>query len=189
MFIYRCSGKHQPECVDLELRRELVVPSAELQEQLVTYLTDVHSLEQNAVGMLQAGAEHVGDQELMQAFREHLVETKEHERLIEGCLERYGASTSTLKDVAQKGSAMISGMMARSADDTTGKFAIQAFAFEHVEIASYRMLCVVAERADDHDTLDIARRILEQEQQAAAKLNELIEEVAEFDLGQMGLAA
>lgn len=163
--------------------------SAQPHEQLVTYLTDVHSMEMNAIEMLKTGAEHAGEPALKQAFREHLAETEEHARLIERCLEHYGEDNSTFKDMAQKGGAIISGMMARSADDTTGKLAIQAFAFEHAEIASYRMLSVVAERAGDQGTLEVAGKILEQERQAAAKLDGLLEQVAAFDLQQMGAAA
>ena len=163
--------------------------SSELQERLVSYLTDVHSLEQNAINMLQMGSEQAGEQGLRDAFRQHLAETEEHQRLISRRLEHYDESSSTLKDVAQKGGAMLSGMMAKAAPDTTGKLAIQAYAFEHAEIASYRMLRVVAERAGDHETVQVAERILAQEQAAAQKLDGLLDHVAAFDLEQMGAAA
>ncbi len=163
--------------------------SAEIQERLVSYLTDVHSLEQNAISMLQMGAEQAGHQALKEAFRQHLNETQEHARLIGQCLERYEASSSTLKDMAQKGGAMLSGMVAKAAPDTAGKLAIQAYAFEHTEIASYRMLRVVAERAGDQQTVQAADQILVQEQAAAQKLDGLLEQVAAYDLEQMGAAA
>jgi ferritin-like metal-binding protein YciE len=161
----------------------------EIQEQLVTYLKDAHALEQNALAQLKAGAETAGDEALKAAFREHLAETEEHDRLISERLEALGESSSTLKDMAHKGGAMMGGMAAKAAPDTTGKLAIQAYAFEHVEIASYRMLCVVAERAGDQQTVQIARRILEQEKEAARKLDGLLEQVAQFDLREIGVAA
>jgi ferritin-like metal-binding protein YciE len=58
-----------------------------------------------------------------------------------------------------------------------------------MEIASYRMLSVVAERAGDLQTLEVAQRILAQEQEAASKLEELLAPVAEYDLREMGVAA
>jgi ferritin-like metal-binding protein YciE len=160
-----------------------------LQDQLVKYLTDVHSTEQNAISTLRSGADSVEDPELASVFREHLVESEEHERLVKGRLEALGASPSTLKDVTQKGIAAVTGAVANAAPDTAGKMAIQAFAFEHLEIASYRMLRRVAERAGDQDTVQVADRILPQERAAAQKLSDLLERVADHDLSQMGLAA
>jgi ferritin-like metal-binding protein YciE len=84
---------------------------------------------------------------------------------------------------------MIIGMAAKAAPDTTGKLAIQAFAFEQLEIASYRMLSVVARRAGDDQTLQVAQRILAQEQAAAEKIGGLLEQVAEYDLHELGVAA
>jgi ferritin-like metal-binding protein YciE len=163
--------------------------SAELQQQLVNYLTDVHSLEQNAIQMLKTGSEQAGDEALKEAFSRHLAETEEHEALIKRCLENYGESSSMMKDMAQKGGAMMSGMMAKAAPDTTGKLAAQAYAFEHLEIASYRMLRVVAEQAGDQETTRVAGQILEQETSAARQLEGLLEQVARYDLHQMGVAA
>ncbi len=77
------------------------MPTDSLQEQLIKYLTDVHSTEQNALSTLRAGAGSVDDQELAAAFHEHLAETEEHERLVQGRLSALGAGPSTLKDVAQ----------------------------------------------------------------------------------------
>jgi ferritin-like metal-binding protein YciE len=160
----------------------------ELQKQLVNYLQDVHALEQNAIAQLRTGADQAGDQALKDAFSEHLRETEEHERLIAQRLETYGEKPSTLKDLAQKGGALLTGTIAKAAPDTTGKLAIQAYAFEHMEIASYRMLRVVAERAGDQETVQIADRILAEEQSAASKLETLLEPVANFDLREIGVA-
>jgi ferritin-like metal-binding protein YciE len=158
-------------------------------EQLVSYLTDVHSTEENALTQLKAGAETAGHPRLADAFRQHLAETQEHERLVRERLEAYDAEPSKLKDAAQKGGAMLTGTVAKAAPDTTGKLAIQAYAFEHLEIASYRMLRVVAERAGDEETARVAEQILAQEQDAASKLDALLEEVSAYDVEQQQAAA
>jgi ferritin-like metal-binding protein YciE len=88
------------------------MPADELQQQLVKYLEDVHSTEQNAIAQLRDGADNADDQELASAFRQHLAETEQHERLISERLEAYGASPSALKDTAQKGAAKLTGMAA-----------------------------------------------------------------------------
>lgn len=149
-----------------------------LQDQVVKYLTDVHGTEENAIQMLRTGSEAVEDERLAAVLREHLAETENHERLVRERLEALGESPSKLKDLAAKGAAALSGATASSAPDTTGKVALQAYAFEHLEIASYRMLRTVAERAGDAETVTMAERILREEQDAAGKLDGLIEPAA-----------
>jgi ferritin-like metal-binding protein YciE len=51
------------------------------------------------------------------------------------------------------------------------------------------MLSVVAERAGDQETVQVAQRILAQEQSAAQKIDGLLETVAAGDLERMGVAA
>jgi ferritin-like metal-binding protein YciE len=165
------------------------MPAQTLPEQLVKYLTDVNSTEENALQMLRSGAEGVDHPQLAAALREHLAETQEHERLISARLEAHDAGPAKLKDLAQKGTAVLGGAMAKAAPDTSGKLAIQAYAFEHLEIASYRMLRRVAEQAGDQRTAEVAQGILAEEQAAADKLSGLLEQVAEHDLEQQGLAA
>ena len=161
----------------------------ELTKQLVKYLEDVHSTEQNAIAQLQDGANSADDEALAAAFRDHLVETEQHEHLIAERLEAYDASPSTVKDATQKGIAKVTGAVAKSAPDTSGKLAIQAYSFEHLEIASYRMLRQVARRAGDEQTIAVADRILAQEQAAAQKLGDLLDQVADRDLERQGVAA
>jgi ferritin-like metal-binding protein YciE len=164
------------------------MPADDIHEQLVKYLTDVHSTEENAISQLETGADNVQDERLAAALRDHLTETKEHERLIRERLESYDASPSKIKDVAQKGVAAVTGAVAGAAPDTTGKVAIQAYAFEHLEIASYRMLKTVAQRADDPTTAQVAERILGQEQAAAERLSGLLEGAAIVGLPQTAAA-
>jgi ferritin-like metal-binding protein YciE len=166
-----------------------MMASETLKEKLVDYLTDVHSAEENALQMLRTGVDSVDEPRLADALREHLAETEEHEHLVRERLEAHGAGTSTVKDVVGKGGAMASGAVAKIAPDTSGKTAIQSYAFEHLEIASYRMLRLVADQAEDPQTVQVADRILAQEQAAAQKLEELLEPVAQHDLEQQEMAA
>src|SRR5439155_2428843 len=43
-------------------------------------------------------------------------------------------------------------LFARSQPDTAGKLLAHAYSYEHLELASYRLLALVANRADDVDT-------------------------------------
>lgn len=164
------------------------MPADDIREQIVKYLTDVHSTEENAISQLRTGADSVHDDQLAQVLRAHLQETEEHERLVRTRLQALGAGPSKLKDVAQKGVAAVGGALSAAAPDTTGKIAIQAFAMEHLEIASYRSLRTVAEHAGDTETAALAQRILAQEQTAAEQVDALLEQAAMVGLPQSAAA-
>ena len=149
-----------------------------IEEQLVKYLTDVHSTEEDAIKQLEAGVDAVRDDRLAEVLRDHLAETRVHERLIRTRLAAHDAAPSAVKDTFQKGVAAVTGAVSGLAPDPTGKIAIQAFAFEHLEIASYRMLRTIADRANDHETVEVVDRILGEERSAAEKLDGLLESAA-----------
>jgi ferritin-like metal-binding protein YciE len=154
------------------------MPADTLQDQIIKYLTDVHSLEANAITQLRSGAKASTDPQLTAALEKHLGETEQQEQLVRARLEALDASPSTIKDLAQKGWAAAVGLASSAAPDTTGKIAITAYMFEHLEIASYRSLKAVAERAGDTETVTLAETILAQEQAAADTLDGMLEHVA-----------
>ena len=154
------------------------MPADTLQGQIIKYLTDVHSLEANALDQLKSGAKSSADPQLTAALNAHLAQTEEHERLVRARLGALGESPSTVKDLAQRGWAAMAGLAANASPDTTGKIAITAYMFEHLEIASYRCLRAVAEQAGDTETAQLAGRIIGEEQAAADTLSGMLEHVA-----------
>lgn len=160
------------------------MPADTLQQQIVKYLTDVHGLEANAIDQLKSGVDASTDPQLSRALQQHLGETEEHERLVRARLDALGESPSTVKDLAHRGWAAVTGMAANTAPDTTGKIAINAYMFEHLEIASYRSLHAVAERAGDRETAALAERIVAEEQAAADTLSGMLEQVAVASVSQ-----
>jgi ferritin-like metal-binding protein YciE len=154
------------------------MPADTLQDQIIKYLTDVHSLEANAITQLKSGAAASTDPQLTAALNKHLAETEQQEQLVRARLEALDASPSTIKDLAQKGWAAATGLASNVAPDTTGKIAITAYMFEHLEIASYRSLRAVAERAGDTETVTLAERIISEEETAADTISGLLEQVA-----------
>jgi ferritin-like metal-binding protein YciE len=139
-------------------------------EQLTKYLTDVHSIEVQALAQLETAPDIAGDERLATVFREHLEETREQERLVRDELEKRGADTSTLKDVAGRvgGWAMIA--FARINPDTPGKLTAHAFSYEHMELAAYELLARAASRAGEQSVVELARRIGPQERAMAERL-------------------
>lgn len=154
--------------------------------QLNTYLADVHSIEVQALAQMKAAPKLAGVGPLAAAFREHLDETAVHERLVREELERRGADTSTLKDLAGRvgGWAMVA--FARLNPDTPGKLTAHAFSYEHMELAAYELLSRIAERAGDEAVVALARTIGDQEQAMAARLAACFDEAVDASLADKG---
>jgi ferritin-like metal-binding protein YciE len=146
------------------------VPSRNIEDQLTKYLRDAHSIERQALAQLEVAPEIARDERLVAAFREHLEETREHERLVHEQLSRRGTATSTLKDLAGTvgGWAMIA--FARINPDTPGKLVAHAFSYEHMELAAYELLARVARRAGDQSVVAMAENIGSQEEAMAGRL-------------------
>jgi ferritin-like metal-binding protein YciE len=154
----------------------------DLQEQLTSYLTDVHAIEQQALAQMHVAPGLAGDEQIAQAFSLHLPETEEHERLIRGLLESRGASPSKLKDIAGMLSGHGFGLFAAFQPDTPGKLVAHAFSYEHMEEGAYDMLGTIATRAGDDATLATARQIEAQEHAMGDRLDALFDRAAEVAL-------
>ena len=155
-------------------------------EQLTKYLTDVHSIELQALAQLERAPGIAGDEKLAEAFRRHLEETREQERLVRLTLEARGADTSTLKDIAGRvgGWAMI--IFARLNPDTPGKLTAHAFSYEHMELAAYELLSRAAQRAGDERVVELARVVGAEERAMAERLAGCFDEAVEASLRAKG---
>lgn len=151
-------------------------------EQLTKYLTDVHSIEVQALAQLEVAPKIAGGSHLAEAFAEHLEETRVQERLVREALEARGADTSTLKDIAGRvgGWAMIA--FARLNPDTPGKLTAHAFSYEHMELAAYELLGRAARRAGDQSVAELAERIAPEERAMAERLAAGFDEAVEASL-------
>ena len=61
-------------------------------------------------------------------------------------------------------------LFAKFNPDTAGKLVTHAYSYEHMELAAYDLLSRIAERAQDADTAELARRILAEERAMAERL-------------------
>ena len=139
-------------------------------EQLTKYLTDVHSIEEQALQQLRTAPKIAGDPELARAFADHLTETEDQERRVRERLAARGADPSKTKDLVARAGGIGMLLFARSQPDTPGKLTAHAFSYEQMEIAAYDLLALVADRAGDPETAVVARSIREQESAMAARL-------------------
>jgi ferritin-like metal-binding protein YciE len=153
-----------------------------IDEQLTKYLTDAHSIEDQALVQMRLAPRIAGDDALASIFREHCAETEAHERRTRERLEARGASPSRLKEAVMKAGGVGFALFATSQPDTPGKLVAHAYSYEHLELASYELLARVAERAGDADTAEAARGIREQEAAMAQRLADNFDRAAEASL-------
>lgn len=153
-----------------------------IQEQLVPYLADAHSIEEQAIAQLRAAPDIAGEPRLAAALGDHLSESEEHERLVRGRLEAHGGSPSKLKDAVMKASGPGFVLFAKSQPDTPGKLATHAYSYEHLELASYELLLRVARRAGDEETVAVAQRIRDEEAAMGQRIEGLFDATTEASL-------
>jgi len=143
-----------------------------IDDQLIKYLTDAHSIEEQAIAQMRAAPDLAGDPGLAEAFRAHLAESERHEQLVRERLDAHGASPSKVKDavMAVGGKGFV--LFARSQPDTTGKLTAHALSYEHLEYASYELLMRVARRAGDEETARVAEQIRDEESAMAQRIED-----------------
>src|SRR5215216_831348 len=155
-------------------------------EQITKYLTDVHSIEVQALAQMRVAPRLAGDPELGRIFREHLRETEEHGRLVREELERRGQRPSKVKDAAGRAGGWGMILFARLNPDTPGKLAMHAHSYAHMERAAYELLRRIAERAGDEPVRAMAESIAGQERARADRLAERWDEAVAASLREKG---
>jgi ferritin-like metal-binding protein YciE len=120
-----------------------------MQERLTAYLTDAHSIEEQALAQLRSLPRLDGAEQLTGALQAHLPETEGHEQTLRRLLEGRGAKPSWFKDAVMKLGGKGFVLFARLNPDTPGKLLAHALSYEALEEASYALLGQVADRAGE----------------------------------------
>jgi ferritin-like metal-binding protein YciE len=160
------------------------MPDNDPQTQLVKYLTDVHSIEEQARIQMERAPKLV-EGPLAEAFRRHLAETESQEQRVRERLEAHDASPSRLKDVAGQAGGFGMVLFARSQPDTPGKLAMHAFSYEHMEAAAYELLGIAAREAGDEETAATAAAIAAEEREMAGRIAERWDDAVEQALAKV----
>jgi ferritin-like metal-binding protein YciE len=155
------------EAVEQALRE---VEPDELDQQLDSYLSDVHALEGQSQQLLEKSKEMEVPAPLAAAFAQHLRETEGHLERIERRLDDRGAAPSAIKDAMLKLGALNWGVFFAAQPDTPAKLAGFSYAVENLEVAAYELLKRVAARAGDEETVALANSILAEERSAAQQI-------------------
>jgi len=154
----------------------------DIHEQLTKYLTDAHSMEEQALQQLRLAPDSAGEPELERALRAHLTETEDHERRVRELLEARGTAPSKLKDVVMRAGGAAFVLFARAQTDTPGKLAAHTLSFEAYEWASYELLARVAQRAAEADVVQAARDVQGDERRMMERIESLFDRTVEASL-------
>jgi ferritin-like metal-binding protein YciE len=158
------------------------MPEHATEQQLTKYLSDVHSIEEQALAQLRRAPEEAGDPEIAEAFSQHLYETERQEKRVRDLLVTAGAEPSTVKDVAGRAGGVGMLLFAKFQPDTPGKLVAHAYSYEHMELAAYELLRRVAERAGSAEVAAAAREIGDEERRMAGRLESLFDRAADASL-------
>jgi len=160
------------------------MPDNDPQTQLVKYLTDVHSIEEQARIQMERAPKMV-EGDLSESFQRHLGETESQEQRVRWRLEAHDASPSKIKDAAGKAGAFGMVLFARSQPDTPGKLVMHAFSYEHMEVAAYELLAIAAREAGDEETASMAEAIADEEREMAGRIAAGWDEAVEQALAEV----
>jgi ferritin-like metal-binding protein YciE len=122
-------------------------------------------------------------------FEDHLEETHAQQAAVEARLAAHDARPSRFKSAMLRIGGINLGGFFGAQPDPPAKLAGFAFAFEHLEVASYELLRRVALRAGDDETARIAERIASEERAAAAAMRSGFERAIEAALDAQGAKA
>jgi ferritin-like metal-binding protein YciE len=160
------------------------------QEHLVDWLRDAYAMEKHAESMLKAQASRLDHYpKLRERIEQHIDETLQQQKLLEGCLDRLGSSPSAIKDLTARMGAFGQAIGGMTTTDEVVKGGMSGYVFEHVEIASYTALIAAARAVGDTETQRCCETILPQEIAMANWLLENLPEVVTSYLARSQVGA
>lgn len=141
---------------------------ADPRDHLRDWLRDAHAMEQQAITMLNAQVDRLETYpELRAAISQHLAQTRTQATRLGDCLTQLGDDTSALKDLTGRMVAFGQGMAGMLVEDEVVKGALASYAFEQMEIGSYRLMVAAADAAGEPAIARVLEEILAEEQTMA----------------------
>jgi ferritin-like metal-binding protein YciE len=159
----------------------------QLTTQLVKHIDEAHAMEQNVLRMLDGMISTTDDAQILDALEHHKMQTQNHADRMAQRLEAHDASPSTVKQMGGILGALMKMPMDMVRGEKAGRNARDAYATEHMEIASYELLRRVARKAGDEDTAMAAQQIIGDEQAMAKTIEDNWDKFAELSLQEEGV--
>jgi ferritin-like metal-binding protein YciE len=161
-------------------------PMGSLNDQLVKHIDEAIAMEENVKRMLDGVIQTMDDPQVIDLLEHHKVETEEHSLRLRRRLEAHGASPSMVREAGGILGALAKMPLDLVRGEKAGRNARDAYATEHMEIASYQLLERVATRAGDEETAEVARLNRADEEAMAKKLDEHWDTFAQQSLREEG---
>jgi ferritin-like metal-binding protein YciE len=158
----------------------------EISDQLTKYLTDAHSIEVQALAQLRGAPDAAGEPRLSELYREHLAETGRHEQRIRSLLEARGAKPSLTKDTVMKLGGKGFLLFAKLQPDTPGKLHAHSLSYEALELSSYELLMLAAERGGEPDVANGAELNARDERAMMERLESTYDNAVDASLEAVG---
>jgi ferritin-like metal-binding protein YciE len=160
---------------------------AQLKEQLIKHIDEAHALEQNVLRMLDGMISTTDDPEILDALEYHKMQTQKHADRMAERLEAHGVTPSAVKQIGGVLGALAKMPLDFVRGEKAGRNARDAYAAEHLEIASYELLRRIAEKAGDEETALAAQEIIAEEQAMAKLIEANWDKFAEVSLREEGV--
>src|SRR5688500_5632218 len=110
-------------------------------KHLIAWLRDAYAMEQKAIEILSRQTERIDNYpEIDQKLRMHLEETRWQAEKLDECLKKLASDTSMLNTGAGKITGNLPAIATMFAPDEIMKDTMASSVFEHMEIASYKIL-------------------------------------------------
>ncbi len=124
---------------------------------------------------------------MTKAFGGHEEETRQHERRLLARLKALDASPSRPREVGLGAAALVRANLGRIGGQNHGANARDAFIFEHLEIACWEILELLAERTGDAETAELARSCRAEDDEMASLIRRNFTNVLSLALASEGL--
>jgi len=146
---------------------------ASAKDRLLEWLRDAHAMEKQAEQILSTQAKRLENYpELRKRVEHHLEETRRQAERVQTCIERQGSSTSVVKEMTGKLTALGQNLSGLFVGDEVMKASLADYTFENMEIASYKIIIAAAEQIGDAETKRVCEEILHEEEEMAAWLEQ-----------------
>jgi ferritin-like metal-binding protein YciE len=145
-----------------------------LEEVLIDHLRDLYDAEKNLVKALPKMAKAADSEELGDAIREHLEQTKTHVERLDQVFEQFGQKPRAKACKAMRG-LIEEGGEAASEEGSLSDLAIIAAAqkVEHYEISAYGTAIAWAGKLGNRKAVELLEETLKEEKAADSKLTEI----------------
>jgi len=159
----------------------------QLKAQLVRHIDEAHAMEQNVLRTLDGMIATTDDPEILDALEHHKLQTQNHADRMAQRLEAHDATPSTVKQIGGVLGALAKLPWDFVGAEKAGRNARDAYATEHLEIASYELLRRIAQKAGDEETAQAAREIIVEEHAMAKLIAENWDKFTELALLEEGI--